>query len=142
MLECAVCHHPQRNDIDSALIGNGPRLHFIVDRFGITKSSLIRHRSSCLPKNLLQPKGVSDAQAASALVREIQQIIKFTSKLLSRAVQEQDFELAAKVIEQLEAQLAFKVSRLDEPKESQNEAGKEVDKLHVLPRRSSVRPLG
>jgi hypothetical protein len=96
MLECAVCHHPQRNDIDSALISNRSRLHFIVDQFGLRKTSLIRHRNACLAKSFLQPRSASDGQAASALVREIQQITKFITKLLSRAVKQQDFELARK----------------------------------------------
>jgi hypothetical protein len=139
MLECAVCHHPKRNEIDLALIGKRPRLHFIVDRFGLTKTSLVRHRNTCLPNNPLQAKAASDAQAISALVREIQQIANFSSKLLSHAVREQDFELAARVIEQLEVQLAVKAWCLDEPKKTPNRAEKEAGKLRVLSGRISVR---
>jgi len=141
MLECAVCHHPQRNDIDSALIGKRPRLHFIVDRFGLRKTSLIRHRNACLPKNPLEAKAASETQAASAVVREIQQIIKFTSKLLSRTVKEQDFRLAAKVIEQLEAQLALRAAYLEKPKDTQNEAVDQAGKLRALSGRSGA-PAG
>jgi hypothetical protein len=74
-----------------------------------------------LPKNLLQAKAASDTQAASVLVREIQQMAKFTSKLLSLAVKERDFKLAARVIEQLEVQLEVKAWWLDEPKETRIE---------------------
>ena len=85
-----------------------------------------------MPKNLLQAKPALDAQAISALVREIQQIANFSSKLLSRAVREQDFELTARVIEQLEVQLAVKAWCLDEPKKTPNKAEEEAGKLRVL----------
>jgi hypothetical protein len=42
----------------------------------------------------------------------------------------------------LEAQLALKVSRLDETEDTQNEAGEEAGKLRVFAGGSSVRRLG
>jgi len=142
MLECAVCHHPQRNDIDSALIGNKATTPLPSGSIRPLRASLVRHRNTGLPKNPLEAKAASDAQTASALVREIQQITKFTSKLLSRAVKEQDFELAAKVIKQLEAQLALKAACLEKPRETRNEAVGEAGKLRVVSGWSSVRAKG
>ena len=139
MLECLVCHHPQRYDIDSALVGKRPRLHFIVDRFGLTETSLIRHRNACLAKDLFQAKAPSEVQSASVLVREIKRMAQFTGKLLSLAVKERDFKLAARVIEQLEVQLAVKAWDLEEANESRNRAGEQAGKLRVLSGRSSVR---
>ena len=72
-------------------------------------------------------------------MREIRQITKFTSKLLSLAVEEQDFQLAARVIGQLEVQLAVKAWCLGEPKETKNRGGDEAGNLRVLSAWSSVR---
>jgi len=138
MLECAVCHHPQRNDIDSAVIANKATTPLPSGSIRPLKPSLVRHRNTGLPKNPLEAKAASETQAASAVVREIQQIIKFTSKLLSRTVKEQDFKLAAKVIEQLETQLALKAACLEEPKETHDEAGGQAGKLGALSRRRSA----
>jgi len=131
MLECVVCHHPQRNDIDSAVIGNKATTPLPSGSIRPLKPSLIRHRNTGLPKNSLEV-AAPETQAASAVVREIQQITKFTSKLLSRAVKKQDFELAAKVIGQLETQLAFRAAYLEKPKDTQNEAVDQAGKLRAL----------
>jgi vacuolar-type H+-ATPase subunit H len=45
--QCSVCAHSKREEIDAELLSGTP-LRSIADRFGPSKSALIRHRQNCL----------------------------------------------------------------------------------------------
>jgi hypothetical protein len=44
--KCTICNHKKRNQIDIALVNPNETLRTISDRFGISKSSLKRHKGS------------------------------------------------------------------------------------------------
>ena len=113
---CTICRHPNRTEIDSALIGSGP-LRTVADHYGLSKTSLIRHRAKCLPMHLLRAKDDSDLQSASALVKELRELARKTGEVLTRAMSEKNGDLALKAIARLERQLELKARLLGELEE-------------------------
>jgi hypothetical protein len=89
---CTVCSHPNRNEIDTALIRSGP-LRIIADQYDVSKTSLVRHRSACLPTHLLKAKEQSDVQSASALIKELRELARETGAILTRATREKNGDL-------------------------------------------------
>jgi hypothetical protein len=64
--KCSICTHPQRMEIDKALISN-VNLRNISEKYAVTEMSLSRHRKNHLAATLAQAKAMSDmAQAAQA----------------------------------------------------------------------------
>ncbi len=76
---CSVCLHPKKSDIDAALMA-GDALIPTGQRFGVSKSTLARHRTGCLaPKVAAAAKMVAPASATRA---EVQRAKAITSGLV------------------------------------------------------------
>jgi hypothetical protein len=86
----------------------------MADQYGVSKTSLLRHREKCLPAHLLKAKEETDIQSASGLVKQLQELARKTSLVLSRAMAKNDGELALKAIARLERQLELKARLLGE----------------------------
>jgi hypothetical protein len=127
---CTVCRHQHRNQIDTALIDNGP-LRTIADRYGISKTSLLRHRATCLPAHLVKAKEQSDVQSASSLVKELRELTKKTSAVLTRALRQKDGDLALKAIARLERQLELKARLLGELEEGSSTTIQHIEVHYV-----------
>lgn len=136
MRTCTICRHPNRGEIDSALVGS-ESLRDIAGRTGTSKSALERHRTSCLPAHLVKAKEQSDVQSASALVKELRELARKTGEILTRATREKNGELALKAIARLERQLELKARLLGELEERgatvQHIEVHYVDKAVILP---------
>src|SRR5262245_42277085 len=52
---CETCRHSQRNAIDLALVGGEP-LRTVAERFGLSHSSVARHKLKCVPTDLLEAR--------------------------------------------------------------------------------------
>src|SRR5579863_3229828 len=48
---CTACSHPERNAIDRFLV-NGTSLQKVADQFRLTKRSVGRHKSNCIPDKM------------------------------------------------------------------------------------------
>lgn len=62
---CTICSHPQRADIDQALVG-GVRVRTIVDRFSVSLGALSRHRNRCLVEQIARVEQVTRSSAVGA----------------------------------------------------------------------------
>jgi hypothetical protein len=116
---CVTCRHPERDAIDADLVSGNP-LRDIAMRFGTSKSSLERHRDKCLPAHLSKAKENTEIQSASALVRDLGELTRKTSLILTRALAQKDPEVALKAIARLERQLELKARLLGELEERGN----------------------
>src|ERR1019366_2297639 len=160
---CTICRHPNRNQIDMALVQNGP-LRAISDQWSVSKTALLRHRNKCLPTHLLKAKALSDVKSATSLAKEVQQreeseiqsatslvaelreLAKKTGAVLSRAMSEKNGDLALKAIARLERQLELKARLLGELEERGSTTSQRievvyVDKAVILPAAPAPRGL-
>lgn len=116
MRTCTVCRHPNRTEIDAALI-RSDSFRSIAGRYGTSKSALERHRTTCLPAHLVKAKEQGEVQSASALVKELRELAEKTGAILARAMAEKNGDLALKAIARLERQLELKARLLGELEE-------------------------
>jgi hypothetical protein len=116
MMTCSVCRHSQRSEIDAELLAGGP-LRPMADRYRLSKTSLIRHRTNCISVQLAKAKEISEVATASSLVKELRELTKKTGAILARAVREKHADIALKAIARLERQLELKGRLLGELEE-------------------------
>jgi len=113
---CSICTHPQRAEIDAALIGtHGYRA--VAKRFGASPPAVFRHQSAHLPAHLVKAHEVTEIASASALVKELQKLTETTGVILARALRQKRTDVALKAIQRLEAQLQLKARLLGELEE-------------------------
>lgn len=124
---CSICRHQQRAEIDAALIG-GEAHRRVAKRFGVSAPSVFRHRANCIAarlaravsqRNNTSARIVAAAEArdltdAAGLIAELRQLTETTRKILTRALQARDPELALKSIQRLEKQLELRARLLGE----------------------------
>lgn len=110
---CSICRHEKRSEIDAELIGSGP-LRPIADRYGLSKSSLIRHRGSCISAQLAKAKELQQSQGASDLVQRLREIHAETGAILARAKKAKDWATALRAITRLERQIELEAELLGE----------------------------
>ncbi len=125
---CSICRHEQRSEIDGELLASGP-LRPMADRYGVSKTSLIRHRTNCISAQLAKAKEISEVATASSLVKELRELTKKTGEVLARAVRQKNGDLALKALARLERQLELK-GRLLGQLEERNNGGATV--VHVV----------
>jgi transposase-like protein len=64
---CTVCDHPERHCIDEALVTGAP-YRSVARRFGLSESSVYRHKTEHLPAHLLKAKEVDEVAQADDLL--------------------------------------------------------------------------
>jgi len=76
---CTICKHPQRTEIDRALVDN-ETFRNVAKRFGIGASAVYRHKQH-LPQHLAKAAKATEQQNATALVGRVQEkeVIEFRS---------------------------------------------------------------
>src|SRR3954454_24688965 len=61
---CQVCRHRERKLVDLSLLG-GESSRSLADRFGLSASSVKRHRLNCIPRSLVlarQSEAIAEAE--------------------------------------------------------------------------------
>jgi transposase len=64
---CTVCDHPERNGIDQALVTGAP-YRSVAKRFGLSESSVYRHKTEHLPAYLLKAREAEEMAQAEDLL--------------------------------------------------------------------------
>lgn len=65
---CTACHHPQRADIDRALIAGTDPLRAIAARHGLSVGAIRRHRESHLPATMAMAHEAAEQARAGDLM--------------------------------------------------------------------------
>jgi hypothetical protein len=89
---CAPCRHPQRPAIDAALLAGEP-LRTIADRFGPSKTALLRHREH-VPKALAAAKDAERAADADSLLDKVGALLEDAQRLCKKAEAAEDTRTA------------------------------------------------
>jgi len=113
---CTICNHPKRIDIDAAILRSEP-LRNLAKQYGASSTALFRHKTDHIAKQLAKAKEVSEIASATVLLDELRELAENTREVLSRAVKEENGDLALKAIARLERQLELKGRLLGEIKE-------------------------
>jgi len=68
--QCPVCIHPERQDIEKALLGS-EKLPDIAQRFALSRWSLYRHKQRHLSQQLKKAQKAQEMLQANSLLRQI-----------------------------------------------------------------------
>ncbi len=68
--KCTICHHDEREAIDAALVTREP-FRDIAGRFGVSKSSLVRHSDDHIPATLVKAQAATEAAQADDLLAQV-----------------------------------------------------------------------
>ena len=86
--KCSVCSHPERSEIDKALVTRSMSYRNIAERFGVSVGALSRHKANHLPRLVEAAKTSEAAQAVTsgaALIDELNSLLNRALAILEAA---------------------------------------------------------
>jgi len=89
---CLTCRHPGRAAIDAEMVAHAP-FRAIAGRYGLARSSLMRHHDEHLGE-LLAKAEQAGALEADALLARLQRLLDTAEGLLARAARDGDYRTA------------------------------------------------
>jgi len=112
---CTICTHQERVAINEALLGIDS-LRTIADRWSVSKTALIRHKTDHLPTSLTKAAAVAEVVEAGNLLERLKVLNWETAAILreARASDSKDNELALKAIARIEKQIELEGRLLGE----------------------------
>ncbi len=90
---CTICTHKEREPIDQALVAREP-FRTIADRFGVKKTSLIRHSDDHVPAELVKAKDAADVACADDLLAQVCNLRDKALGILEKAENTNDLRAA------------------------------------------------
>ncbi len=100
---CTICASTFRESVDHELLSGLP-LRDIAGRFGVSRSSLHRHRKTCIADAIAKADISSEAVTAARLVAELEALRGVTLRVLDEARTAQNHNVALSAIARLEKQ--------------------------------------
>jgi hypothetical protein len=95
--KCTICHHPNRDDIDQALVRREAFRH-IATRFQVSTGALVRHADDHLPVTLLQAHRAADVAHADQILSEGLELRDRALGILKKAEDLEDLRAACAAI--------------------------------------------
>ena len=86
--KCSVCNHPDRNEIDKALVTRSTSYRNVSERYGVSVGALSRHKANHLPRLVEAAKASEAAQAVTsgaALIDELDSLLNRALAILEAA---------------------------------------------------------
>ncbi len=108
---CTICIHPQRHQIEKALVAGGS-LRDIAGRYGLAKSAVERHKGGHLPVTLVQAREAEEVRHALDVVKQLQAINGASMTVLAEARAAKDGDLALKAIDRIFRQIELQAKLL------------------------------
>jgi hypothetical protein len=101
---CTVCKHPQRDDLDRALLA-GESFRHIAARFDTSTGALQRHKADHLPKKLMKAHEAQEILHADTLLADVRnaegrsdRLYGAAEDILDRALETKDLKTALNAI--------------------------------------------
>jgi hypothetical protein len=101
---CTVCDHLKSHSIDEALVSGTP-YRSVAKRFGLSESSVYRHKTEHLPAHLLKAKEVEEVAQADDLLDQVRHLQIHALDILERAEKAGDLRTALAAISQARGNL-------------------------------------
>lgn len=113
---CTICSHPQRAEIDRALIAGEPCSTIAARYITIGRMALQRHKADHISPTLARAQEVAEVARADSLLDQLRGLQERTLEILSRAEASGKLETALKAIREVRGNLellAELLGRLD-----------------------------
>jgi hypothetical protein len=109
---CTICTHPNRADIDAALISGDPTRR-IAAQYGASDTSLRRHKEH-IPVALAQAVEAEEIRMADNLLDQLRDLQQRTLKILCKAESSNDLRVAVSAISQVRSNIELLAKLLGE----------------------------
>jgi len=73
---CTICSHPEQVEIDKALVAAEEALRTIADRWTVSKTALIRHKTEHLPQRLKAAKAAAETADGLEVMDELRRCLE------------------------------------------------------------------
>ncbi len=91
---CTVCSHPDRAEIETALVASETSFRDIARRFSVSKDAVTRHRAEHLPEKLAKAAEADELADADQLKAELETVKADVHRLKGKAEKEGDYRTA------------------------------------------------
>ena len=81
---CTVCTHPEKTEIDQALLSGQP-FRKVAERFGTSTSALFRHKSNDIPVALMKAQEAQEISYGDDLFSQVKDLNNRTLRILAQA---------------------------------------------------------
>ena len=132
---CTVCKHPDIENINQELITCNDSYRNIAERFGISATSLVRHKKTHISDTIAKAKDVADRLQGDSLLDRIKNINRETLEILKAARDGNDHDIALKAIARIEKQIELQARLIGEIQEGQ------VINISVMPQWLQIRAV-
>lgn len=95
--KCSACVHPQRAEIDAALVRSAS-YRDIARQFRLSKDAILRHNAGHVAEHLAKAKAAEEIAAADSLLEELQRLRRRALAILDKAEGADDLRTALAVI--------------------------------------------
>lgn len=95
---CSICAHPQRDEIDRAIVGGGSE-RGIAKRFGVSSAAVHRHKRNHLAPSLIETHNAEVTARNEGLLGQMADLTRRTLSLLAAAEEAGDIRGALAAVE-------------------------------------------
>lgn len=114
---CTVCSHPDRNEIDTALVAGDP-LRNVARRRSVTVSALFRHKRDHLPGHLVKAAEEEDLAQAIDVVRQLKAINAACLEILQKSRADGKHSISLRAVDRIHRQIELQARLLGELRET------------------------
>ncbi|MCD6417829.1 hypothetical protein J7M00_03490 [bacterium] len=100
--KCTVCAHPERAEIDQAIVDGVP-YRAIACRYGVGREAVRRHAKNHLPRTLVKAHEAAEVARADDLLARAREYEARAVELLKKAEEENDYGTALRGIREARA---------------------------------------
>jgi hypothetical protein len=94
---CTVCEHPEREEIDRALVGDASN-RSVASLYDVSEAAVRRHKAKHLPTKLAKAHKVEEVARADELLRQVRSLQSKTLNILLQAESAGDLRTALSAV--------------------------------------------
>ncbi len=114
---CTICTHPQREEIDKALVEGKQAFTSLATLYDVSEIALRRHKKNHLPEQLVKAEGAKEAAQAEDLLEQLKGLRNKAYSILLQAEKSGELRTALSAIKEARScleLLAKLIGELDE----------------------------
>jgi hypothetical protein len=135
---CTVCEHPQRVEIDRALVGDASN-RSLASLYDVSEAAVRRHKANHFPTKLAKAHEAEEIAQADDLLAEVRALQQRTLAILEAAEESQQHRTALAAIREARSNLEMQTKLVGELQTNQLAQAVQINVVYEDERRQRVR---